>query len=232
MSIIQTTAAQRRLQLEYGLEGPPPAPTLAEEIVPVTIVGDLTPGGGSSGGQGGDPGAGIPPVDPGDPFTTRQYERALTVPDPGGVLHAQAAFVNPIGSTVIAMLTQLSGTSNVDSSLVPFFATSTILAVSASDVGYLRDMRLLQQGADSLVAPVSQCGWIATSRVAGFDQTRQGIKIAAVSETNGPDRTRFMGYILRPNSHIIFTFTAPSETFTLYTIWTERTALQTELGLP
>ncbi len=232
MSIIQTTAAQRRLQLTYGLEGPPPAPTLAEEIVPVTIVDDLTPGSGSSGGQGGEPGAGIPLVDPADPFTVRQYERALGVPDPGGALHGVAAFVNPIGSTVVAMLTQLAGTCNVDGTIVPFFASSTVLAVGAGDVGYLRDMRLIRQGSDSLVAPVSQCGWIATSVAAGFSQARQGIKLAALAETNGPDKTRFMGYVTRPNSHITFTFTIPSETFSIYIIWTERTALQTELGLP
>lgn len=220
MPIIQTTGSQRKLQQQYGLEGHPPAPTLAPEIVPVTIVDDLSAG--ASAGQPGAPGAGIPILDPSDPFIVKQYEKSSASPDPGPGRWAQNIFVNPRGSGVIAMITSWAGTSNGDISQTPFLTSSTILGVLAAEKGFLRDTRLLVPGDDSLIAPVSQCGIVTADAPDAGDQSRPSIKTGPAGVSNTPRDVRFLGYVLRPNSTIVWTCTIASEPIWTFLVWTER----------
>lgn len=224
--VINTSRHQRRLQQAFGLEGHPPAPTLAPEIVPVTLVEDLSPTAGS--GEPGAPGAGIPVLDPSDPFTARQFEKWHTAPAAGAGTYASITFVNPRDSGVIAMLTQWTGTSSTDFTQSPFVATSTILAPSIAERGYLRDTRLLAPGVDSLLTNVSQCGMVAASSGVAPTANRPGIKTGPAGVSNTPGDIRYIGYILRPNSHIVFRGTGANQPIWLGIIWSERQVLPGE----
>lgn len=227
MPVIQTTDAQRKLQARYGLEGAPPAPTLAPEIVPVTIVDDLSILGGS--GQPG--GVGIPGLLSNDPFTPVAYEKNAQSVAPGVGKFAQTVFSNPKGSGVTALITGWSGTSNTDLSVIFGAQTFTDEILIASNRGYLRDLRAYP----ILVPPItdedvflSRCGLTSHPLDDAPTQNRPSIKIVAGGASNTAGDIRYLGYILRPNSWIDCVATVSNQTTRTHWIWSERALLPGE----
>ncbi len=151
MADIQTSDVGRKLQDRYDLTGPPPAPFLSPELVPVVVVDDLTQ------------------FSVLDRTFERPYQVSTTVTSGVGT-RAQIRLLNPAGSGVLMSVQRLAGSVATASQITWFLATGAVITLR----GLPRDSRL---GAANRGA----CGVDTTTPAGTVDEDRGFIQLSPTS---------------------------------------------------
>ena len=200
MPDIQTNDVGRKLQNRYALIGPPPSPFLSPELVPVTIVDDLTQ------------------FDLLSPTFERPYEAELAV-TAGVGFRPQINMINPFDSGVICIVEFMLGSASVLAQ-----STHQILDVIGGVIilnrGLPRDMRAgtFAEGACGLGSSISPTQGLQGRGFWAWETVPRGRELTPVD------------VILRPGTFLQSTFQVLDQTFSLYFRWRERLVLEGDLA--